>query len=161
VKSLDQLTEIYFDSVGRNSKLLLNVPPARDGLLHRTDVSRIAALHERLTALFAEDVAAGHHVAWRVTGPRTAVAELDLGRTVGVGTARLGEDIEHGQAIARYTLSGSAGGSWQELCHGQTIGFQKLDRFEARMVRSVRLVIEDAVAPPRPVRIGLYEGGGP
>src|SRR3989475_12461711 len=73
VKRLDRLTEIYFDSVGRNSKLLLNVPPTRDGLLHATDVSRIAALHDRITALFADDVAAGKHLAWQATGRRTAV----------------------------------------------------------------------------------------
>src|SRR5438128_6336931 len=130
VKSLDRLTEIYFDSVGRNSKLLLNVPPTRDGLLHATDVSRIAALHERLGALFAEDLAARKPLAWRATGPHMAAAELDLGRTARVGIARLEEDIEHGQVVARYTVAGSDGGAWRAIARGQTIGYRKLDRFE-------------------------------
>jgi alpha-L-fucosidase len=42
VKTVDQLVDLYFTSVGRNSKLLLNVPPTRAGLLHETDVARIA-----------------------------------------------------------------------------------------------------------------------
>ena len=158
VHSLDRLTEIYFDSVGRNSKLLLNVPPTRDGLLHPTDVSRIAALHDRLGALFAEDLAAGKHLAWRATGPHTAAVELDLGRTARVAIARLEEDIAQGQVVARYALSGSDGGAWREIARGQTIGYRKLDRFEPTPVRRVRLVIEDAVVDPRPIRIGLYEG---
>ena len=41
VKSADTLLETYFTSVGRNSKLLLNVPPTRAGLLHETDVAQL------------------------------------------------------------------------------------------------------------------------
>ena len=48
VKSVDDLVELYFTSVGRNSKLLLNVPPTRGGLLYATDVARLAAMRARL-----------------------------------------------------------------------------------------------------------------
>ena len=44
VRSVDRLVDLYFQSVGRNSKLLLNVPPTPDGLLHDTDVQRLTAL---------------------------------------------------------------------------------------------------------------------
>src|SRR4029079_8844613 len=37
VKTADTLMNLYFRSVGRNAKLLLNVPPTKDGLLHPTD----------------------------------------------------------------------------------------------------------------------------
>src|SRR5207245_11183409 len=88
VKSLDQLTDIWFTSVGRNSKLLLNVPPTRAGLLHATDVARLADCQAKRAALFAEDFAAARRVDWRATGPRTAGAEVDLGRTETGGIAR-------------------------------------------------------------------------
>ena len=78
VRSVDDLVDLYFASVGRNEKLLLNVATAPDGLLHETDVSRLAACHDRLRALFATDVAAGARATWRRTGERTAVAELAL-----------------------------------------------------------------------------------
>src|SRR5262249_58841173 len=59
VRAADNLVDLYCSSVGRNAKLLLNVPPTRDGLLHTTDVARLAGMHERLSQLFAHDVAAG------------------------------------------------------------------------------------------------------
>src|SRR5690606_22636922 len=80
VRSVENLVDLFFTSVGRNSKLLLNVPPTRDGLLHETDVARLRALRERLDALFAEDLARGRHADWRAASETTAVAELDLGR---------------------------------------------------------------------------------
>src|SRR5690606_17872581 len=69
VRSVDNLVELYFTSVGRNSKLLLNVPPTRDGLLHEVDVERLRGMHERLTSLFATDLIAGARSDWRETGP--------------------------------------------------------------------------------------------
>lgn len=159
VKTVDRLTDIWFTSVGRNAKLLLNVPPTRDGVLHATDVARLAELRAHLSALFAEDVAAGGPVHWRITGARTAAAELDLGRTVPVGISRLEEDVVRGQCAARYALYGapaSSGGDWRELARGTTVGYCKLDRFEPTAVRRVRVEIQDAVATPRPLRIGLY-----
>jgi len=158
VKSVDALVTLYFTSVGRNSKLLLNVPPTRDGVLHDTDVARLAAMHGRLATLLGDNVAADRRVTWRRTGARTAVAELDLGRAARVGIADLREDISHGQTIARYTLDGADTGTWRTLAHGTTIGFRKLDRFEPALVRRVRLSIDDAADAPQPVRIAIYEG---
>ncbi len=47
-------------------------------------------------------------------------------------------------------------GEWRELTRGTTVGYRKLDRFEPAAVRQVRVVVEDAIAAPRPLRIGLY-----
>lgn len=118
VRSVDNLVELYFTSVGRNSKLLLNVPPARDGLLHDIDVARLAAMRDRLATLFRDDVAGGRRVDWRSTGDRTAVAEIDLGRSINVELSDLREDISRGQVVARYAVEGSDGGSWRLLARG-------------------------------------------
>ena len=160
VRTVDNLVDLYFSSVGRNSKLLLNVPPARDGLLHATDVARLAGLHARLTTMFAVDLAAGAIPVWRRTGERSAWLEVDLGRAVTGTIARLEENIEQGQAVARYTLLGESDGHWRELARGTTIGYARLDRFPPTLVRRVRLVVEDAVAPPEPVTVRLYAGAG-
>lgn len=156
VRSVDNLVDLYFSSVGRNSKLLLNVPPTRDGLLHATDVARLAAMHDRLTTMFAEDLAEGTRVTWRRTGARSAEAEVDLGRAARVGVARLAEDITRGQAVARYVIQGSDGGAWRELARGTTIGHAKLDRFERMGVRRVRVVVEASGATPEPLRLKLF-----
>ena len=50
-------------------------------------------------------------------------------------------------------------GAWRELVRGMTIGYRRLDRFEPGPVRRLRVHIEDAAAPPRAIRIGLYAGG--
>ena len=81
MQTVDQLVDLYFTSVGRNSKLLLNVPPTRDGLLHETDAARLAGMRERLRALFRDDLAAGRPRAWQSTGGKLAALDVDLGRT--------------------------------------------------------------------------------
>lgn len=159
VKSVSQLVGLFFTSVGRNSKLLLNVPPTPDGLIHDTDAENLRGMRGVLDQIFATDYAAGRPVAWRVTGQRTAVAEVELPRTELVGIADLREDIEHGQYVAEYTIEGADAGGWQVLSRGTTIGYRKLDRFSGVPLRRVRVTISDAVAvPPRPLRIGLYRG---
>jgi alpha-L-fucosidase len=157
VKTVDQLTDIWFTSVGRNSKLLLNVPPTRDGLLHTTDVARLTGLRAQVTSLFAEDLARNRRVRWRAAGPSSAVAEVDLGRTVSAGVVRLEEDIVQGQRVARYAVHGSVDGAWRELARGTTVGRRKLDRFAPTSVRMVRVVVEGVVRPT-PLRIGVYGG---
>ena len=52
VKSLKHLSDIYFQSVGYNSVLLLNIPPDRKGLINEADVNRLeefAAYREPIT----------------------------------------------------------------------------------------------------------------
>ena len=48
VKTLSQLLEIYYGSVGRNSLLLLNVPPDTRGRIHETDSLRLMEFHSAL-----------------------------------------------------------------------------------------------------------------
>jgi alpha-L-fucosidase len=157
VRSVDNLVDLYFSSVGRNGKLLLNVPPTREGLLMSTDVSRLGSFRERLTSLFEHDLAAGVRRTWRATGSRSAELIVDLGRAVTISISRLEEDIAHGQSVARYTLSGAAENDWRVLSHGSTIGYAKLDRFAPVTVRRVRLAIEDAVATPENITLRLYQ----
>ena len=156
VKTVDQLVELYFTSIGRNSKLLLNVPPTRDGQLHDTDVARLAGMRERLATLFRNDFAKGRRVSWRSTGERTAVAEIDLGRVLDIGMIDLREQIANGQVIAAYTVEVSDGSVWRAVSHGTTIGCRKCDRFDRTPARRVRVRIDDAVAAPRPVSLGVY-----
>jgi alpha-L-fucosidase len=158
-KSVETLVDTYFSSVGRNSKLLLNVPPTRDGVFHETDVARLAAFRERLGALFSENLARGPRLTHRVTGPRSAVVEVDLGRSVAVGLVRVEEDIRQGQTVARYTVRGAEQpGAWRALAQGQTIGYRKLDRFAPVTIRALRVVIEDALDVPGRLRVGVYSG---
>jgi alpha-L-fucosidase len=156
VRTVDDLESLHFSSVGHNGKLLLNVPPTREGRLHSTDIARLAGFRARLTSLFEHDLARNARRTFSATGPRSAELTLDLPRAAGIGLARLEEDIARGQNVARYTLYGAADREWKVLSRGSTIGYTKLDRFEPVSVRRVRLVVEDALAGGDGITIKLY-----
>jgi alpha-L-fucosidase len=156
VRTVDNLESLYFSSVGRNGKLLLNVPPTRDGRLHSTDVARLALFRARLTSTFEHDLARDARRASSVTASGRAELELDLGRAVTVAVARLEEDITRGQSVASYTLYGAVDRDWNVLSRGSTIGYTKLDLFEPATVRRLRLAIEDATGTPENIGVKLY-----
>jgi alpha-L-fucosidase len=158
VRSVDDLVDLYFTSVGRNSKLLLNVPPTPRGRLHDVDVARLRGMREALDSLFAENVAAGAARARSLVGPRRALQELDLGAERQVGISDLREDIRRGQSIRGYRLEAWLEGEWRVLTRGQTVGYRKLDRFQPVRVRRLRLWLEDLRGDPPEVDVGLYSG---
>ena len=53
VKTPEYLKEIYFNSVGRNGVLLLNIPPDKRGLLTDFDVLALKGWREKLDHIFA------------------------------------------------------------------------------------------------------------
>jgi alpha-L-fucosidase len=159
VRTEDNLVQLYFTSVGRNAKLLLNVPPTRDGMLHATDAARLAGLRARLDAMASSAIPLGQ-VSWRRTSERTAVGQWTVRHAEAATVVRLREDIARGQRVARYSLEGDDGRGWRPLASGTTIGHTRLERLAAGApLRRVRLRVEDAVAPPDPVRLNLYGAG--
>ena len=156
VKTVEQLVDLYFTSVGRNSKLLLNVPPTRAGLLHETDVARLAGMAGRLKALMQSDLARGRELR---SSSAAGVYEMDLGRDVTIAIADLREDVAHGQVVARYTLEGGSsrsGTDWRPISSGTTVGFRKLDRVEPTRVRKLRLTLETVAPLARPVQLRVF-----
>ena len=171
VRSVDNLVELHFTSVGRNSKLLLNVPPTRDGVLHPTDVSRLEGYGASVRRLYATDHASrarssdrraqrlvdGDPDTWWSPAGATGHAELELRRAADVSVICLEEAIRHGQTVERYRVEARVAGTWRIVSKGTTIGHRKLDRIEPVMADAVRLVIESAVDVPRIGRLGLLE----
>ncbi|HEY3933642.1 MAG TPA: alpha-L-fucosidase [Gemmatimonadales bacterium] len=155
VKSPDRLVDLYFSSVGRNSKLLLNVPPTNEGLLHANDVASLVTMRRQLDALMKDDIVARHHVRWKIAGNQ-GVATIDFDRPVLVATSDLGESIEDGQCVSTYRVEGWTGDSWQLLSRGTTIGYRKLDRFPAVACSRLRVTVKSMTAKARPVRVAAY-----
>lgn len=158
VRTSENLVNLFFTSVGRNSKLLLNVPPTRAGLIDGTDAARLAAMHDRLTALFADDLTRGRRWTWHGADGGTAVAEIDLGRDRHVGLADLREDIAQGQWVERFVIETMTGGEWRRVSDGTTIGHRRLARWESLDARRVRITVAGAPKPST-LRLGLFEGG--
>ena len=151
VRSVENLLELYFASVGRNANLLLNVPPTRDGLFHETDARRLAEFGAKLGELFAADRAAPARLRHTTKG-----AEAELREPASIGVIVLSEQIEHGQTVSRYRVEARVSGSWRVVSRGATIGHQKIDRFAAVSADRVRVVIEEAIDRARLRDVRLF-----
>ncbi len=154
VRSVDDLVRLYDTSVGRNSKLLLNVPPTTAGLLHETDVARLAGMRQALTERFAQDLADGATVTWVAGGQPSGT--IALARPEQVGTAILMEDVRSGQVVSRWHLEGESTYGWEALASGTTIGYKRVTTFSPRPCRRIRLTIAASLAPPTPVAVRLF-----
>lgn len=158
VRTPEDLVDLYFSSVGRNSKLLLNVPPGRDGLFQPADVESLRGMRTRLDALFARDLARGGQTAWRSDIAGRGAMEVRLPRAASVGVIDLREDITQGQCVAQHVVEVHDGTAWREVSRGTTIGYRRLLRITPVVAQRVRVTIEDAAAQPQPVRIAAYAG---
>ncbi|MBL0179183.1 MAG: alpha-L-fucosidase [Gemmatimonadetes bacterium] len=157
VRSVDNLVDIYVSSVGRNSKLLLNVPPTRDGLLHETDVARLAGMRRALDARFGASLAVASERRSGEASGTTGRLEYMLPTPRSVGWATLQEPIQHGQHVAAWRIEGLAGdGSWSPIARGTTIGHKRIVALPRGTRYGIRLVIEQALAPVNAVSMVLH-----
>lgn len=181
VRSVENLVDLYFKSVGRNSLLLLNIPPNKDGLLAETDVQRLAEFKQALDSIFAENLAAGRKASASAVrgqdeayGPEQVLdekdetywalddgqiqgwIEVDLGQPVEFNVACLKENIALGQRVISYRIEVFEDGDWRTLVQGSTIGHKKLDRFPPARAQRVRVLIDEARACPTISEFGLY-----
>ncbi|MBK9549082.1 MAG: alpha-L-fucosidase [Gemmatimonadetes bacterium] len=148
VRSVDNLVDIYVTSVGRNSKLLLNVPPTRDGLLHDVDVARLAGMRRALDARFGAPIATSRQTQLSAMSGATGELRLELPRPRRVAFVTLQERIAAGQHVAAWRIEGQgANGAWTALARGTTIGHKRIVAVPAAEQAAVRVVIEQALAP--------------
>jgi alpha-L-fucosidase len=178
VKPLDQLIDIYFRSVGRNSVLLMNVPPNTKGLIADSDVARLREWRTWLDATFKTDFAQGKKAvatseikkfeAKFVTdaNPKTywspeivlpGSIEIDLGRDTLIDVAMIQENVVDGQRIGAYRIEAQVDGAWRDVSSGTTIGYKKLDRFDPVKASRVKLTILSARGTPQISKIGLFK----
>ena len=181
-KSVDQLLEIYFKSVGRNCLLLLNVPPDSTGLIDRRDVQRIQEFRAALDRIVSHDLTHGATASasnvrggaavfgpenvldgntdtyWAVDdGLASGSLDVDLGDEQTFNVIRIQEPIQYGQRVAAYRVEVRRQGVWVQVAEGTTIGHKKLDVLaEPVTARHVRLVIDGALAEPLISGFGLY-----
>lgn len=151
-KSVEQLTDIYFRSVGRNSVLLLNIPPDTDGLLPAADVVRLREFRERVDRELPEDLARD---ARRTTSPGRVT--VDLGREREADRIRLAEDIRHGQQVESFVVEAQRDGVWTEVTRAGAIGASRILLLAAPVrARRWRVRVTGARAAARLVEFGLY-----
>ena len=156
IRTEEQLVELYFTSVGRNSKLLLNVPPTPDGLLHEVDVSRLMGMRRRLDALFAREVLSSESTA--ETKPGHGVFTHTFRAAQPISVIDLREDITRGQLVAKHTVEVSNGGAWTTVAQGTTIGYKRLHRVAPTPAQRVRVTVTEAFGEPEGLQVHCWQG---
>ena len=153
VRSLENLVNIYYQSVGCNSVLLLNIPPDRRGLIHETDVQRIKELNEYLTQTFADNLAldAGY---WKAEEGESRELKVQAGATV--NTVMLQEDIAKGQRVENFRIETYSNGEWHQVAEGTTIGYKRLLRIPDCQPEKIRLTILASRGDANVSNVGLY-----
>ena len=182
VKSLQHLLKIYYESVGRNSLLLLNVPADTRGLIHEADSLRLMELRTALDSIFAKDLSDGARVTsdnvrggirrfraqnlldkdydkyWTTDDDVTNasfVVTLPEARTF--NRVQLQEYIPLGQRVSAFSIHALAeDGSWQPIAHETTIGYKRIVHVPATTTTAVRVIIDSAEACPVINGFALY-----
>lgn len=183
VRTPENLMELYYSSVGRNSNLLLNVPPDRRGLLHENDVASLIAFKKMLDEEFKEDIGRGKRAEspdsrgrdydaanvidgnpdtyWATKDDATA-GELiiDLGQETEVNRIVIQEYIEYGQRVQEFTVSALKSGEWEKLIDGTTIGYKVIRKFPVTKTSKIKVSINKAKACPLISNVELYRAPG-
>lgn len=175
VKSVDNLMDIYFSSVGRNANLILNVPPDRSGRINPIDSTRLMEFKDAREKAFQDDFAKRSNcVSSDVRGgkARFAAANIVDGKyksywttddgvtsssfTVSFRIPRkismvlLQEYIALGQRVEEFSIEcrPSEDEPWKEIGHGTTIGYKRIVRFPEVEAAAVRVNIIKSLACP-------------
>ncbi|MCH5330156.1 MAG: alpha-L-fucosidase [Alistipes sp.] len=154
VKSLERLADIYFSSVGRNSVLLLNIPPDTDGLLNEADVRRLREFAAWREVTFADNRVKRGDCLHRLKAGESVEYRLKSGSVIDV--VMLCEHIERGQRIERFTVEALTSEGWREVAHGTTVGNKRLLRIEPVEARALRVRIDECRAEALLDRAGAF-----
>lgn len=174
VKSLQHLLKIYYESVGRNSLLLLNVPADTRGLIHEVDSARLIELRAALDEIFSTDLSDGARVVaenvrggsrrfkaqnlldkdydkyWAVDDSVRKVSFLvNLPESRTFNRVQLQEYIPLGQRVSAFSIEAlDDNGSWQPIARETTIGYKRIVHVPTTTTSSVRVTIEEAEVCP-------------
>jgi alpha-L-fucosidase len=155
VKSPETLVEIYYSSVGRNSVLLLNIPPDDRGLIRDSDIKSLEGMRAILDSTFRTNLAE-NAVRMPLTMFTEGSALYDLGEEMTFDCLMLQENVRNGQRVEEFCLEALTGGEYREVCRGTTIGYKRLIRFSPVTARYVRLKILRSRDTAEIPEFGLY-----
>lgn len=148
IQPLDKLIEMYYNSVGHNSTLIIGVTPDPRGLLPAADSIRMKQFGDEVKRRFAQPIAEV-----RGCGKRL---EMNLNRPYHIDAIVLCEDISKGERVRQYKVEGKVNGKWKMLTIGSCIGHKKIDTVVTDKVSALRLNVEKAVDVPHISRFAVY-----
>lgn len=181
VKTLKELLDIYYKSVGRNSTLLLNLPVDRRGLVHEEDEKQLKKLTAQLKEDFAIDLASNAKTSasevrgnsskyrsdnavdgdkntyWTTEdGTRKASITINFEKPTLFNRFLVQEYIQLGQRVKHFSLEAEIDGKWKTIDNQTTIGYKRILRLDDVKATKIRMTIEDAKAAPLISNIAVY-----
>lgn len=179
-KTVDELMEIYYNSVGRNGLLLLNVPPDTNGRISAEDSAVLVAFRAERDRIFSKDLTQGakasawhrpghraknvldtaYHTYWAATG-KEAELTLELDSVTEFDIIVIQEYIPLGQRVTSVDLLLDPGDGLYSYSLGDsplctTVGYKRIIRLD-HPIRWRKLVFQfEGMAPPVINRIALY-----
>ena len=186
VKSLRHLLNIYYESVGRNSLLLLNVPPDTRGLIHEADSTRLMEFRAALDEIFSVNLAAGAQIEaenvrggssrfsadnmlndeydsyWASDDDVTTVSfTVTLPEQKTFNLVQLQEYIPLGQRVSAFTIEVlNEDGTWKQVAEENTIGYKRIVILPQIATTAVRVNINSSEACPILNGFALYMDPG-
>ena len=154
VRSLANLVNIYYRSVGCNSVLLLNIPPDKRGLIHEVDVQRIKELSEYINKTFANNYVENGNQVWKAEIGQSK--EYNVKANAMVNTFLIQEDIAKGQRVEDFLVEVYSNGTWQYAAEGTTVGYKRLLRFSDCQPEKIRVTVRSTRATANITNVGLY-----
>lgn len=182
VKSVQELLKIYYESVGRNSLLLLNVPADKRGHLHEIDSLRLMELRAAVDEIFsvnlaegataeADDVRGGsrryaasnmldddYDTYWAADDDVCATSfTLTLPEARTFNRVQIQEYIPLGQRIVSFSIEALDGsGQWKTIADETTVGYKRIVHTPVTTAVAVRFNIKEALACPVVNSVALY-----
>lgn len=152
LKSLNHLMKIYYNSVGNNSLMLLNIPPDKNGLLAKKDVKRLKEMgfwlkkEEELMISNCETELSDGGFTVTVNFPRQSVDRIHLA-----------EDTTKSQRVEKFSIYAEG----KKVFSGTVIGFSRIAVFEPVETDTLTIKIEQCRKEPYinkalPVATGAY-----
>lgn len=186
-RTLTNLAEMYFRSVGHNATLLLNVPPNNEGKVDQAILDRVVEFGQNVQDTFRTNLAKADGTtitASNVRGndidfkPGNAVDDddatywtTDNGTTSGSLTIKwdsakrfdvvsIEEAIQNGQHINKYKVEYKENddASWQTMESGVTVGSKRLIRTSPISATQVKITVETSTGKvPQLSEVGVYK----
>jgi len=177
VKSPEKLIDIYYNSVGKNSLLLLNLPPDKRGLIHENDIKSLMEMKKIIDETFKVNLAAGATIksdqsmssskikiltdgdfmTYWMAKEETPVIEIILNGKKTFDCLLLQEKINIGQRVEKFKFEAKIDGVWKLITDGTTIGYKRLLRFPEITTDEIRFSILQSRTNPALTEIGIYK----
>jgi alpha-L-fucosidase len=180
VKSVDQLMDIYYKSVGRNANLLLNFPVDTTGQIHENDVANVLEMGKEIRMAFDDNFAlegkfeasSKRGKSYDVDGLTSGTLEdywvpaendttpqitLTFDQSMVFNRIVLQENIALGQRIKKFKVELRSEGNWKEIANETTIGYKRILLFDDVEGSALRITFEDYRAIPVISEIGVYK----